>query len=213
MRKIALIGMSGSGKTFWSNRLAKCGYRLISCDDRIEQKLAPEVSAAGQRGIGGVARWMGWPDSATYREREQKYLRCEIAVMREILCELARARQDKIVVDSTGSVVYTGKELCRELRDSATIVYLEASPQERAILIERYLEDPKPVLWGEHFQPRKGETAREAVARCYPQLIEHRRGMYEELAHRVVRISDLRGVPLTGNDFLRILEEQVRPAR
>ena len=55
MLKLALIGMSGSGKTFWANKLAECGYHLISCDDRIELKLAAELSAAGYRGIGGVA--------------------------------------------------------------------------------------------------------------------------------------------------------------
>jgi len=211
--KLALIGMSGSGKTFWANKLAGCGYRLISCDDRIEQKLAAELSAAGYRGIGGVAAWMGWPGSATYRDREQKYLQCEIEVIREILTELARAHEEKIVVDTTGSVIYTGKKLCQGLRQQTTVVYLEASPQEQATLIERYLRDPKPVLWREQFHPRKEETPREAVGRCYPQLIEYRRTLYDELAHRVVPISDLRGAHLGGNDFLRILEEQAHPAR
>jgi shikimate kinase len=211
--KLALIGMSGSGKTFWANKLAKCGYRLISCDDRIEQKLAAELSAAGHRGIGGVAAWMGWPDSTTYGDREQKYLQREIEVIREILGELARAREEKIVVDTTGSVIYTGKEFCQELRQQTTVVYLEASPEQQATLIERYLQDPKPVLWREQFQQRKEETPREAVRRCYPQLIEYRRTLYEELAHRVVPISDLRGAHLGGNDFLRILEEQAHHAR
>lgn len=213
MPKLALIGMSGSGKTFWANKLAKCGYRLISCDDRIEQKLAPELSAAGHRGIGGVAAWLAWPDSATYREREQKYLQSEVQTMREILGELARALEERIVVDTTGSVIYTGKELCRELRQHTTVVYLEASPEQRATLIERYLQDPKPVLWGEQFQQRKDEAPREAVARRYPQLIAYRRTMYERLAHRAVPISDLRGAQLTGNDFLHILEEQARHAQ
>ena len=213
MLKVALIGMSGSGKTFWSNQLAKCGYGMVSCDDRIEQKLGAELSAAGHRGIGGVAAWMGWPDSSTYREREQKYLQCEIAVMREILDEVARAPGEKIVVDTTGSVIYTGKELCGKLREQATVVYLEASAEQRATLIERYLRDPKPVLWGEQFQPSTGETPREAIARCYPQLIAFRKNLYEELAHRVVPISGLRGAHLTGDDFLRILQEQARPAR
>ena len=160
MLKLALIGMSGSGKTFWANKLAGCGYRLISCDDRIEQKLAAELSAAGYRGIGGVAAWMGWPDTTAYRDREQKYLQCEIEVIREILAELARAHEEKIVVDTTGSVIYTGKEFCQELRQQATVVYLEASPEEQATLIDRYLRDPKPVLWREQFQQRKEETPR-----------------------------------------------------
>ena len=61
---------------------------MISIDDRIEKKLAPELAAGGYRGIGGVAAWMGWPDQPTYREHEQKYLACEIESMNEALDEI-----------------------------------------------------------------------------------------------------------------------------
>jgi shikimate kinase len=205
--------MSGSGKTFWSNKLRTTGYRLVSCDDRIEQKLSPELSSFDHCGTGVVAAWMGWPDSARYREREQKYLNSEIAATREILDELRDSSEEKIVVDTTGSVIYTGKEVCRKLRQRTTVVYLEASREEQQTLIQRYLEDPKPVLWGEYFQPCAGETPREAVARCYPRLIENRRTMYENLAHRVVRISELRAGHLGGDGFLHILHQKARRAR
>ncbi|HYL09441.1 MAG TPA: shikimate kinase [Candidatus Acidoferrales bacterium] len=213
MHKLSLIGMSGSGKTFWSNKLETIGYRLVSCDDRIEQKLSPELASYGHRGTGVVAAWMGWPDSARYREREQKYLNSEIAVMREILDELGGCPEEKVVVDTTGSVIYTGEEVCRKLRHRTTVVYLEASREEQQTLIQRYLEDPKPVLWSEHFQLHEGETPREAVARCYPQLIEHRRTMYENLAHRVVPISELRAGHLGGDGFLHILHQKAHRAR
>ncbi len=74
MIKLSLIGMSGAGKSHWAQKMAAAGLRVISIDDRIEKKLAPELAAGGYRGIGGVAAWMGWPDQPTYREREQKYL-------------------------------------------------------------------------------------------------------------------------------------------
>lgn len=205
--------MSGSGKTFCSNKLAASGYRAISCDGRIEQKLAQELSSAHPRGTGGVAAWMGWPDGATYRVRAQKYLECEIDVMREILDEFAQSREEKIVVDTTGSVIYTGEKICEELRARTTIVYLQTSAEEQATLIERYLHDPKPVLWGEQFRPRKGETPRETVARCFPLLTEYRRNLYEELAHVAIPISELRGADLTGDDFLRLAGERTRPER
>lgn len=213
MRILCLIGMSGSGKTLWSNRLADCGYRVISCDDRIEQRLRVNFNAAPDRGTGGVAAWMGWPDSATYREREKKYLECEIAVMKEIVRELEAAGDRKIVVDSTGSVIYTGDEICRRLRQLATIVYLEASPMEKSTLIERYLRDPKPVLWGEHFTPIARETAQETAARCYPQLIEHRRHLYEKYAHCALPIAALSNRNLTGDDFLNLASEKARMER
>jgi len=71
--RLALIGMSGAGKTFWTKKLTAAGYPGVSCDDRIEQKLAPRLAAGGYVGINGVAAWMGWPDSATYNERESEY--------------------------------------------------------------------------------------------------------------------------------------------
>lgn len=213
MIKIALIGMSGSGKTFWSNKLAASGYRAISCDDLIEQKLAQDLSSTHPQGIAGVAAWMGWPDTTEYRVRAQKYLEREIDVMREILNELVQSPEERIVVDTTGSVIYTGERICEELRAQSTIVYLQASAEEQTTLIERYLGNPKPVLWGEQFRPRKGETPRETVARCFPLLIEYRRNMYEELAHVVVPISELRGADLTGDDFLRIAGNRARSER
>lgn len=156
---------------------------------------------------------MGWPDSMTYRQREKKYLECETAVMKEILRELEIAGDEKIVVDSTGSVVYTGDEICRRLRQLATMVYLEAAPAEQAMLVERYLRDPKPVLWGEQFDAVAGETARQTAARCYPQLIEHRRRLYEKYAHRILPIARLHNQNLPGSDFIQLIKNTSRAAQ
>lgn len=210
--KLCLMGMSGSGKTFWSNRLEGYGYRVISCDGCIEKKLAGNLDLGGAGGIGAVAAWMGWPDSAAYPEREEKYLQCEIEVMKETLRELEFAKDEKIVVDSTGSVIYTGDEICRRLQQSATVIYLEASAEERATLVERYLRDPKPVLWGSHFAPAANESAQETIARCYPQLIEHRRKLYEKYAHCIVPISALNGHAST-EDIIEIILSKARAAR
>ena len=109
--RIALIGMSGAGKTFWSRRIAESGIPAISCDDRIEEKLARRLASGGYSGINGVAAWMGWPDSATYAERESQYLAEEIATLDEILSDLERNRQQSLVLDTTGSVIYTGNHL------------------------------------------------------------------------------------------------------
>src|SRR5260370_5093502 len=63
--RLALIGMSGAGKTFWTRRIAETGVTAISCDDRIEEKLARRLAAGGCAGINGVAAGKGWADSAT----------------------------------------------------------------------------------------------------------------------------------------------------
>jgi shikimate kinase len=205
--------MSGAGKSHWTRKLAAAGFRAISIDDRIEEKLAPELSAGGYRGIGGVAAWMGWPDQPEYSDHEQKYLASEIGSMREALDEVEESGEDGIVLDTTGSVVYTGEEICRRLQHLTTVVYLAASPGEEDTLIARYLCDPKPVLWGNLFSQLPGESAKDAVARCYPQLIAHRKQLYERFAHRIVPMASLREDAPDARGFLEFLESQARPAR
>ena len=212
MIKLSLIGMSGAGKSHWAQKLAGAGFRVISIDDRIEKKLAPELAAGGYRGIGGVAAWMGWPDQPAYREREKKYLECEVKSMDEALDEIQASGEEGTVLDTTGSVVYTGEEICQRMQSLTTVAYLGASPAEEELLIARYLSDPKPVLWDAQFDQRPGETTHEAIARCYPQLIASRKKLYERYAHRVVSMERLKDLQPDARGFLELLEGQARPA-
>jgi shikimate kinase len=211
--RLALIGMSGAGKTFWTRRLAASGYPAISCDDQIEGKLVPRLAAGGYAGINGVAAWMGWPDSVTYAEREAEYLTEEIGALDEILTELERTREKSLVLDTTGSVIYTGNNLLMRLRRQMTIVYLAASAEEQQLLIERYLNDPKPVLWRGAFQAKAGEVPRDTVARCYPALIAARRRSYEVLAHCTLRVAALRDGSLDADAFLKMIQSKIESAR
>lgn len=200
--RIALIGMSGSGKSFWSNRLAQSGYATVCCDERIEERLRPRLEAGGHSGIRGVAAWMGWPDSATYAQREAEYLAAEMAVLDEVLVQLERDRTSELILDTTGSVIYSGNNLLLRLRRQMKVIYLAGTPEEQDLLIQRYLNEPKPVLWRGAFQAKKGETPRETVARCYPTLMAARRQSYEALAHCAVPISELRDPAVTAESFV-----------
>jgi shikimate kinase len=211
--RLALIGMSGAGKTFWTKKLAVSQYPAVSCDDRIERKLAPRLAAGGYAGINGVSAWMGWPDSATYAERESEYLAEEIHALDEILTELEKQPERSLVLDTTGSVIYTGNNLLMRLRRQMTIVHLAASAEEQLLLIERYLNDPKPVLWRGAFQPKPGEKPRDTVARCYPALIAARRQSYEALAHCTLQVAALRDGSLDAPAFLKMIQDKMRSAR
>jgi shikimate kinase len=214
---LALIGMSGAGKTFWTKKLAAGGWPAISCDDRIEQRLAPQLAAGGHAGINGVAAWMGWPDSATYAERESQYLAEEIGVLDEVLTELEKHPEKPLVLDTTGSVIYIGNNLLMRLRRQMTVVYLAASAQEQQLLIERYLTDPKPVLWRGAFQAKAGELPHETVGRCYPALIAARRRSYEALAHCTLQVSELRedrgDVAQDAAAFLKKIQSMMEPSQ
>ncbi len=194
--RLALIGMSGAGKTFWTKKLAAAQYPVVSCDDRIEQKLASRLTSGGYAGINGVAAWMGWPDSATYMERE-----------------LERQPEKSLVLDTTGSVIHTGNNLLMRLRRQMTIVHLAASAKEQQLLIERYLNDPKPVLWRGAFQPRAGEKPRETVARCYPALVAARRQSYEALAHCTLQVAELRDGSFDAAAFLKMVQSKIANPR
>lgn len=205
--RLALVGMSGAGKTFWTRCIANAGIPAISCDDMIEEKLALRLAAGGYSGINGVAAWMGWPDSPTYAEREAQYLAEEVATLDEILGGLERNRGQSLVLDTTGSVIYSGNHVLHRLRKLMTVVYLAASDAEQQLLIERYVSDPKPVLWRGAFQAKAGETPRETVARCYPHLMTARRQSYAAIAHTTLPVATLRELPHTAEAFLALLPQ------
>lgn len=205
--RLALLGMSGSGKTFWTFKLAAAGFPTICCDDRIEERLRPHLPAGGRRGIEGVAAWMGWPDSPNYAGREALYLQEEIAVLEDALSQLEKDPQRALVLDTTGSVIYTGDALLRRLREQMKIVYLAAAPEDEQLLIERYLRNPKPVLWRGAFRPLPGEAPLDTVKRCYPALIAERKSRYKALAHCAIPIRRLRDPALDAAGFLLVLEQ------
>ena len=210
---LAFIGMSGAGKTFWARRLAAVGHHVVSCDDLIGQQLAEHLPDGRHEHINDIAAWMGWPDSATYAEREAQYLAEEISVLDAVLTSIERAPRESLILDTTGSVIYTGNHLLMRMRRDLTVVYFAASAQEQQLLIERYLSEPKPVLWRGAFHPKAGESARDTVARCYPALMAARRQSYEALAHVTLPVADLRSAISDVDLFLaEIHRRSVRAA-
>ena len=151
---------------------------------------------------------MGWPDSATYVEREAEYLAQEIHTLDEVLHKLEEEPDASLVLDTTGSVIYTGNHLLMRLRRQMTVVYLAATAEEQQLLVERYLNDLKPVLWRGAFQPKQGEAPRETVARCYPVLIEARRRSYETLAHCTLQVAELRDGAIDADTFLKMVQSR-----
>src|ERR1700730_3110587 len=218
--RLTLVGMSGSGKSFWTKKLAAAGWRSVCCDELIEQRLATRLAAGGHSGINGVAAWMGWPNSGTYVQREAEYLAEEIGVMDEFLNNLENTSGTPIVLDTTGSVIYAQNNILMRLRREMTVVHLATTEDEQGILVERYLNDPKPVLWRGTFHVKDQEMPRETVARCYPLLIAGRRKSYETLAHCEVHVSELRAKHASDLEnnaadverFLQKIREQVEPA-
>ena len=183
--RLSLVGMSGSGKSFWSGKLSRSGFRRICCDDLIAVRLGNEV---GQKhgSVAAVGRWMGFPFEPHYREHEAAYLACEMEVMAQIVGDFAKVDdkpEEAVVVDTTGSVIYTGEGILSKLRECTIVVHLSTPLEIQQMKLRAYQKTPRPILWHDMFSKRPGETNEQALARCYPQLLASRELQYEKLAH------------------------------
>lgn len=202
MKNYTLIGMSNTGKSFWRQRLEARKFTSFCCDDRIETRLEKYLKKLGYRGIQDVAKWMGQPYEKRFKINQALYLEQEIEVMREVLTVL-RESDNSVVVDTTGSVIYTGDEIMTELREFSTIVFLDAPESLQTELYQAYIAEPKPVVWGNVFKPLPGESSRDALARCYPLLLKRRNEIYKRYADITLDYKELRSPTFTTDDFLR----------
>jgi shikimate kinase len=182
--QLSLIGMSGSGKSSWSIRLAEIGFRLYCCDDLIKVKLAPELTRS-DGSMMELGEWMGFPYESRYKERESKYLTYENEVLTEII-EILESRRDQaeenVVIDTTGSVIYTREENLKRLRQCTKIVHFATPLEVQDQMLRSYLANQRPVLWRDFFSKEPNETFEDAMARCYPRLLISRERLYERYA-------------------------------
>lgn len=183
---ISLIGMSGSGKSYWSEKLEEHGFRRFCLDALITRELRRELSQKDGSSL-TLGEWMGFPFEDGYLEREKIYLSCEKRLMAEVLQtidENARTgSRENTVVDTTGSVIYTGDNILGKLRSLTTIVYFTVPPEVREAMLRQYLSNPRPVLWRGLFSMGPGESVNRALFRSYNALLDSREVLYGRLAH------------------------------
>ncbi len=200
-RPVTIIGMAGIGKSTWAGRLERRGFRRIDCDRMIAERLSSELAGAPDL-IAALGSWMGLPWEPGYEERALRYHQLEKDVMAGVLEILRGARGgDQIVVDTAGSVIYTGEEVLEGLAGNSIIVHLASPHEVRERLLRDYLKRPGPVLWQGMFHRESGESLQQALARCYAKLLEDRERRYARWAHvtleyRVHREKDLCLEPL-----------------
>lgn len=179
--RLSLIGMSGSGKSSWSLILEKEGFKRFCCDDLIAEKLQSELTGSDGTVL-ELGDWMGFPFNKGYKDRESRYLDFEIEVLQEIMEYLENQEsrsEENIVVDTTGSVIYTGEKVLERLRHNTKIVHLATPPAVHKLMLEAYLNNKRPVLWRDLYSRKPDETGDDAMARCYPELLSTRERLYE----------------------------------
>ncbi len=194
--------------------MAESGFRCFGCDDLIAEKLRVELSRP-DGSLLDLGEWMGFPFQDGYAEREARYLELEKEVLSEVLGHLKRdeAEDGKVVVDTTGSVIYAGEALLAELKRRTTVVYLSASPEIRGKMLQTYIAHHRPVLWRGMYSRKPGESDDEAMARCYTELLTDRERRYERLADVTIgystRTAENFGVP----EFIGFVREQSEKKR
>ena len=206
---LALVGMSNVGKSLWAGRLAESGFSVYGCDDEIEQQLAPELLNHGYMGgLAEVARWMGQPYAPQFAANQQRYLQLEAKALQDALTRHQEALQDNTVIDTTGSVVHLSPALLEALRQHTTIIHLAANPDMQQELYRQYLAHPKPVVWGDIYQPLDGELPEAALRRLYPTLLAHRAQQYNRIAHATITRDQLLGLA-SAEDFLDTVQHNL----
>ncbi len=203
---VTLVGISGSGKSFWSKKLEKKGFIRICCDDLIEEKLSHELKKLGYTGIQDVAKWMGYPYEHRYKKTSAKYLQYEIEVMREVIEKIKTASDENIVVDTTGSLIYTHADILNQLSQYSKMVYLHTPYRVKRQMFELFVRDPKPIIWGDAFSLQEGESPKEALARCYEKLLLFRTDKYKKLAEIIFDYHLLRHERFSEDLLLEVIE-------
>lgn len=202
---IALIGMSGIGKTFWSQKLKEYGFMYYGCDDRIEEKLGSELSNDHLYGLEGVSHWMGQPYDSKYSIRSNYYVALEEECMNDIYLEIRKNGVRNFVIDTTGSIIYTSEQIRVSLADHALVVYLKESASHMNDMFNQYLKDPRPVIWGNSYTIQPGETKIDALRRCYPRLLSFRQKQYEEYADVVLPFEQHHHQHVPFTDFIECI--------
>lgn len=203
---VCFVGMSNCGKSHWSWYLhTQLHFDILSVDEEIERNLQRILQAEGHVGIDGLAAWMGFPSDERFAANQATYLSAEEAITGNAKPCVGR----NSVLDTTGSVVYLSEATRQRLSQDYLVVHLEASDDLLDVMTENYFRTPKPVVWGDAFNCRRGETADQALRRCYPSLLRERRDRYAAMAHVTIPAAVSLNKYLDLNGFLIELRDRL----
>ena len=205
--KIALIGMSTVGKSYWSQKLVDAGFERLDLDNIIASYLA-EYTGMPQP-LESMSDWLGLPNEAHFVEKERILMQFEENALKYALSVLEKKETTaRIIIDTGGSLVYTPPQYWAALKQFTQIVYLQMDKTLHPILIENYLREPRAMLWNGTFDPKIGESLLQTYTRCYTNLVEGREKLYAQYAHCTIPYATHRNKSLTTIAFLNLLGNQ-----
>ncbi len=201
--RLALVGMSGTGKTYWSQRLAEPGYLHVCCDDLIAARLDLD-SSDSEESIAVLSAWMGFPWDDGYRDRAQQYRQHEADVLESALAWVPGDGTERVVLDTTGSLVYLGSELLGRMRDLFIVLHLETPTEVQEEMVETFISRPTPLIWPEEYCSDLFADELDSLRSLFPRLLQERERLYSDLSHIGVSLATRRSPDFGPVDILEI---------
>ena len=95
---------------------------------------------------------MGQPFDERYFKNQKEYLSFENDVMKNIF---KQKKNKNTIIDTTGSVVHTGIQMCTNLKFFSLVIYIEATEKMKERMFKQYIKEPKPVVFGNMFNQKE----------------------------------------------------------
>jgi len=183
------------------------------------EPVATFLGKIGRADLGGL-------DVDEFKKRQRLHREAEIGAMRDVAEFIEKAQTiygyDHFINDAGGSIVELDDEQTeRTLADNTLILYLKPDAALERQLVQRAIDDPKPLYYQEPFLDAKlaeylAETGRKSAGEIvpddfvrwiFPALVAHRRPKYEALADAYGYTIDARAVEAVRNeaDFLELI--------
>ena len=203
---LIFLGMSGSGKTHWSKKIAHdFSYKHVEIDHIIgENPVLSELIKPypGNDNAEKMGNYFGMPWSDEFQSKENSYLDIE----RQILQSYINAQSS--IIDLSGSAIYHPHEL-ESLSQTGLVIYLETNNDYVEEMLETYLKVPKPVCWNNLFIPEENENNEQTLRRCYPNLLENRAKQYSQYADITLFHKDHKTIQTT-DDIIQAIRSAIQ---
>jgi hypothetical protein len=182
--------------------------------------------------LGKVGRAdLGGQPLTEFKQRQRLHLAAEAEAMKDVDAFIDKAHEiygyDHFLNDAGGSICeLTDTDSLKVLQDKTLILYLRAAPDMEEELIRRAIADPKPMYYRESFLDQKlveylkleGIGSADEidpdrfVQWIFPELLEHRRPLYDALADQHGYTIDAREIDQVSNetDFLDLVVAAIK---
>ncbi len=192
--RLAFVWMSNCGKSYRSRILQNdAGFFWYEVDREIQKKFGFETMEE-------IASWLWEPSDEWFTQREKLYLEKEEACTH---LEWLDTEWKNLVFDTTGSVIYLSDKAKNWLKNECLIVNIDVGLDAIPEMLEKYIQEPKPVSWNGMLVQKAGESQEESLKRCYPELLKDRLRQYKEFSHVTIASSELKD--LSAEETLELI--------